>query len=69
MDFLKQGGKEPELKEKVGMQLDKNLVATRFVTLWAQKFALWLTWLADQLVVKGMVDRIQETMDAILQSW
>jgi hypothetical protein len=43
MDFPKQGGKEPELRDIVGMQLEENLVAAQFATLWAQKFALRFT--------------------------
>jgi hypothetical protein len=33
MDYLpKHGGKDPKQKEKLGMQLDKNLVAAQFAT-------------------------------------
>jgi len=37
------------------MQLEENLVAAQFATLWTQKFALRFTRLADQLVVMGKV--------------
>jgi hypothetical protein len=33
MDFPKQGGKEPQLRDIVGMQLEENLVAAQFATL------------------------------------
>jgi hypothetical protein len=70
MDSLpKHGGKDPEQKEKLGMQLDKNLVAAQFATRWAQKFALRLTCLADQLEVGGIADMIWEIIGEILQSW
>jgi len=35
VDFPKREGKEPELREREGMQLDENLVAAQFATLWA----------------------------------
>jgi ABC-type antimicrobial peptide transport system ATPase subunit len=57
MNFLpKYGEKDPEQKEKLGMQLDKNLVAAQFATRWVQKFVLRLTYLADQLEVGGIAD-------------
>jgi hypothetical protein len=70
MDYLpKHGGKDPKQKEKLGMQLDKNLVAAQFATWWAQKFVLRLTCLADQLNVGRIADMIWEIIGEILRSW
>jgi len=51
------------------MQLNVNLVAVQFVTCWAQKFALLLTQLADQLVFVGVSDKIWDITNEILQSY
>jgi hypothetical protein len=47
----KHGGMVPESKEleEVGMQLEENLVTAQLATWWAQKFALRLIELANQL--------------------
>jgi hypothetical protein len=50
------------------MQPEWNLDAAQFVTWWAQKFALQLTWLPFQLAVCGMVERMLEMVEAILQT-
>lgn len=50
------------------MQLDVNLVAAQFAIWWAQKFALRLMWLADQLVVVGVSEKIWDITEEILQS-
>jgi hypothetical protein len=51
------------------MQPENNLVAAHFATWWAQKFALRLTELADQLVVDGIRECIWEIVVAIRQSF
>jgi hypothetical protein len=65
----KHGGMVPESKEQgdVGMQLEENLVAAQLATWWAQKFALRLIVLANQLVEDGMVEKKSERIDEIRQ--
>jgi hypothetical protein len=66
--FPKHGGKEIGKQEGEGMQLEENLIAAQDATWWAQKFALRLIWLADQLVEDGIVEKKSDITDEIRQS-
>jgi hypothetical protein len=59
---------ELKRQKEVGMQLEVNLVATQFAILRAQKFALRLILLTNQLVEEGIVVEKSEIIDEIHQS-
>jgi hypothetical protein len=53
----------------MGMQPEWILVAAQDAAWWAQKFALRLTWLADQLDVGGIIEYMWDMVEAIRQYW